>query len=82
MNKAEKEWENIYGGLDDWVEKWSAVLGVPRSDENAEIDQDIAPTESPLKTAEKWKLEGRCPKCGELGDFVNLAMTCSNHGVY
>lgn len=31
---------------------------------------------------ENWKEEGRCPQCGELGRYINLAPTCSKHGVY
>ena len=30
----------------------------------------------------KYKKEGRCPTCGELGVFINLGMTCSKHGSY
>lgn len=33
-------------------------------------------------TKAQWKAEGRCPNCGELGAFVQFAMTCSQHGPY
>jgi len=29
-----------------------------------------------------WYREGRCPWCGELGDFVHGAPVCSIHGPY
>ena len=32
--------------------------------------------------ASVWKLEGRCPQCGELGRYINLGATCSIHGGY
>lgn len=30
----------------------------------------------------KWREEGRCPYCGELGRFVGCAPVCSKHGPY
>lgn len=29
-----------------------------------------------------WRVEGRCPKCGELGKFHHMSLMCSTHGFY
>ena len=31
---------------------------------------------------QQWIKEGRCPTCGELGQFVNMNPVCSTHGTY
>lgn len=35
-----------------------------------------------LDQVQKWRDEGRCPKCGKLGKFINFQMKCPEHGPY
>ncbi len=36
----------------------------------------------PVSKEDRWKDEGRCPYCGEMGEYVNFAPKCSKHGIY
>jgi len=40
--------------------------------------------ENQLETMQfkKWIKEGRCPKCGHRGQFVNFQTVCPEHGPY
>lgn len=46
--------------------------------------EELAPEQNRKRTEERrrWFEEGRCPYCGELGDFVGGAPVCSAHGPY
>lgn len=49
---------------------------------NPETNQE-EPKKSLYETIEeKWKQEGRCPKCGELGRYSMSVPVCSKHGEY
>jgi len=45
---------------------------------------ELGAVENAARSAERrrWFREGRCPSCGELGDFVAGAPVCSVHGPY
>lgn len=68
---------------DEWV-----AANTPRVPITSEYENYPEQLELPVgidlkqEQAKKWKSEGKCPTCGELGAFINLGMTCSKHGSY
>lgn len=57
-----------------WMER---AMGRIMFETSTDFDTGVEST-----TSDRWKKEGRCQKCGELGPFVHGAMTCSTHGPY
>lgn len=46
-------------------------------------DKDTSkPVETYQTLQQRWRSEGKCPSCGELGEYVHMAPICSKHGVY
>jgi len=49
----------------------------------ADIEELDTPTCQLLSALRrKWRKEGRCPHCGELGRFITFQPVCSLHGPY
>lgn len=64
--------------IDGWTDKAAIIT----YDETKPLNFKMLTKQEPIPEQSKWKEEGRCPQCGELGPFVHGAMTCSTHGVY
>lgn len=50
-------------------------------DEYGYMSHFLEPIDAAAKAA-PVKSEGTCPKCGEWGKFVRMALVCSAHGAY
>ena len=47
-----------------------------------EYEQSSKNADEVVAKKKKWRKEGRCPECGELGRFINCVPVCSTHGPY
>lgn len=89
-NSNAGDWANLFGELDALQLGYSWSGGVHDADDPLKIwlvDEYgyMSHCLEPLGAASDHRMkdnDGACPKCGEQGRFVRMALVCSKHGAY